>query len=187
MHGVKTAGVLRWMKSLPLFLEFEDFRVVHACWNERAIEALRRETHSGTLTDDQFISTADENNDLFDLVETTTKGPETPLPQGYAFTDKDGNVRRAVRVKWWQAHPTRWSDIAISVPDLSELPQTPPPVGASVGAYPPDAKPVFFGHYWLVGTPVVQSGNALCLDYSACKDGPLVSYRLSQPCAPLRT
>ena len=44
-------------------------------------------------------------------------------------------------------------------------------------AYPASAKPVFFGHYWLTGEPVLQSPNALCLDYSAGKDGPLVAYR----------
>jgi hypothetical protein len=45
--------------------------------------------------------------------------------------------------------------------------------------YPETAKPVFFGHYWLTGLPVLQASNALCLDYSAGRDGPLMSYGMN--------
>jgi hypothetical protein len=38
-----------------------------------------------------------------------------------------------------------------------------------------DAKPVFFGHYWLPGPPELELPNALCLDFSAGKDGPLAA------------
>lgn len=31
----------RWMETLPLVLERDDLRVVHACWNEGAVEKLR--------------------------------------------------------------------------------------------------------------------------------------------------
>jgi hypothetical protein len=43
--------------------------------------------------------------------------------------------------------------------------------------YPVGDKPVFFGHYWMSGEPELQSANALCLDYSAGTDGPLVTYK----------
>jgi len=36
---------------------------------------------------------------------------------------------------------------------------------------------VFFGHYWMTGTPKLQTPTAACVDYSAAKDGPLVAYR----------
>jgi hypothetical protein len=46
--------------------------------------------------------------------------------------------------------------------------------------YPADAPPVFFGHYWLEDkTPIVQSHNLICLDYSVVKGGSLVAYRWS--------
>jgi hypothetical protein len=31
--------------------------------------------------------------------------------------------------------------------------------------------PVFFGHYWLRGTPVISSDYAACLDFSVAKRG----------------
>jgi hypothetical protein len=40
-----------------------------------------------------------------------------------------------------------------------------------------EAKPVFFGHYWMTGSPQMLSATAACVDYSAARDGPLVAYR----------
>jgi hypothetical protein len=43
-------------------------------------------------------------------------------------------------------------------------------------AYRSDAPPVFFGHYWLRGAPILQPANALRLDYSVGLGGPLMAY-----------
>ena len=43
--------------------------------------------------------------------------------------------------------------------------------------YPVTGKPVFFGHYWLHGEPVIQRNNVCCLDYSIGKKDKLVAYR----------
>lgn len=81
-----------------------------------------------------------------------------------------------MRLQWWNTRARTWREIAISVPDPLALPDSPLPAGLTERRYPETDRPVFFGHYWLSGTPVLQAGNALCLDYSAGKDGPLVSY-----------
>jgi hypothetical protein len=39
--------------------------------------------------------------------------------------------------------------------------------------------PVFFGHDWLRGTPVISGDYAACLDYSVAKKGFLTAYRWS--------
>ena len=181
----KTADVLTWMKSLPLYLEFDTFRVVHACWNESVIGKLQAVTNGGVLSDSQFIEAADEDSKLFELVEITAKGPEARLPPRFAFKDKDGHERHHVRIKWWKQGAVKWADIAISVPDPSELPDTTLPAHVISDVYPSKAKPIFFGHYWLTGDPCLQADNALCLDYSAGKDGPLVSYGLTPGRAPI--
>ncbi|MBW0158396.1 metallophosphoesterase [Sedimentimonas flavescens] len=178
LGGAGTRDLIAWMKSLPLFLEFDTFRVVHACWDEARISELRAHTPNGILNDDQFIAAADPTTQLFDLVETATKGPEYPLPGGWGFHDKDGTWRDQVRIRWWAQNATSWAEIAASVPDLSDLPTAPPPKDILERSYPQGAKPVFFGHYWLTGDPELQAPNALCLDYSAGKTGPLVSYQM---------
>ena len=64
----------------------------------------------------------------------------------------------------------------MSVPDINALPDASLPDNLLRAAYPIDDKPVFFGHYWMSGEPELQSTNALCLDYSAGTNGPLVTY-----------
>jgi hypothetical protein len=177
--GSPEAGdAIAWMKTLPLFLEFDDFRVVHACWDEAHIDDLRVLNKEGRLSEDQFVQAATKGGELFQRVETVTKGPELALPEGYSITDKDGTIRHDIRLQWWKQKGARWSDIAISVPDLSQLPQTAAPDAVLASSYSPAAKPVFCGHYWLSGAPVLQAPNVLCLDYSAGRDGPLVTYSI---------
>jgi hypothetical protein len=174
----RTMAVVDWMKTLPLFLEFPGFRVVHACWNEAAISRLKAQSPQGRLTADQFVLAGRRDDPLCEIVDTVTKGPEVPLPDGTAFTDKDGTRRTSVRLQWWRNNARTWADLAISVPDPAQLPQSSIPDEVMVSMYPSDAKPVLFGHYWRSGTPHLQAPNALCLDYSAGTDGPLVSYAL---------
>ncbi len=173
-----TAEAISWMKTLPLFLELDGFRAVHACWDEQRIEKLKSKTASGVLSEAQFIAAADATHPLNALVEAVTKGPEAPLPEGYSFADKDGNERTEVRVKWWKSNGESWADVTMSVPDPSALPTSPLPKNITALAYPETSKPVLFGHYWMTGTPRMQAPNALCLDYSAGKDGPLMAYTM---------
>ena len=100
-----TAGVVNWMRSLPLYLEFPHFRLVHACWDEARIAQLDALTNRGVLNEAQFIQAANLDDPLNDLVETIAKGPEATLPKGYSMTDKDGTIRREVAGKagrMWQ-------------------------------------------------------------------------------------
>ena len=43
--------------------------------------------------------------------------------------------------------------------------------------YRENEKPIFFGHYWLKGSPSIYRENVVCLDYSVAKRGKLVAYR----------
>jgi hypothetical protein len=42
-----------------------------------------------------------------------------------------------------------------------------------------ESAPVFFGHYWLDGSPTITAPNAACLDFSVAKKGYLTAYRWS--------
>jgi len=44
--------------------------------------------------------------------------------------------------------------------------------------YPPDAPPVFVGHYWMEGEPGPLKPNVACIDYSAVKYDKMVAYRM---------
>jgi len=105
------AEAISWMRSLPLYKEFDGFRAVHACWSEPAIAELADISTDGLLSENQFIDAANETNALFALAETVTKGPEVALPDGFSFSDKDGTRRHDVRVKWWSDRARYWPDI----------------------------------------------------------------------------
>ena len=76
----------------------------------------------------------------------------------------------------WNRCPRSLEYAALLPDDIRErLPAT-PLVTDSRTPYD-NAKPVFFGHYWMTGVPAMQTATAACVDYSAAKDGPLVAYR----------
>jgi hypothetical protein len=109
-------------------------------------------------------------------MEGLTKGLEIRLPDGHSFLDQSGIERHEVRTKWWQTAPRTYRDVAIvtdgqghCVPDEALRP--------SYCAAPVEGTPVFIGHYWMSGTPKLQSPKVACVDYSAAKNGPLVAYR----------
>jgi hypothetical protein len=177
LGALQTKDVLEWMRGLPLFIETEGFRAVHAAWIQPAIDDLRRQTAVGVFSEVQLIRAGRKGDALYDLAEAVAKGPEARLPHPHSFEDKGGKVRHHVRVKWWSADAQNWRQVAMSAPNINQLPDGPLPDDLLTSIYPADAKPVFFGHYWMSGEPELQSANALCLDYSAGTVGPLVTYR----------
>lgn len=173
----RTAEWIDWMAGLPLFLEWDGLRAAHASWRAGTITALREAAPEGVLDRGQLIAAAHEGDPLHDLAEEVLKGPEHRLPEGFSFRDKGGHERRDVRLRWWASGAGGWRDVALSVPDPSDLPDAPVPAELAAQGHGAQEPPVVFGHYWLMGAPVLQAPNALCLDYSAGADGPLATYR----------
>jgi hypothetical protein len=106
------------MATLPLFLETDGFRAVHACWDEAMIAELITVTNNGVLTEGQITQAADKRDPLWRLVETVTKGPEVPLPMGYSFQDRTARsaARCASRGGGVERHPGRISRCPSPIP-----------------------------------------------------------------------
>jgi hypothetical protein len=167
---------LSWFGSLPIFLDLPDFRVVHACWDQQHIDWLS-ENYTGMSRDFLTLACDREHPDkVYHMVEDTLKGKEYKLPKGLSFTDKDGTVRNECRLRWWAGaeERTQYGQVLMECPE--ELRKTAIADASGILEYR-DAKPVFFGHYWLKGKPVPTDANAICLDYSVAKDGILVACR----------
>lgn len=170
---------INWFATLPLWLDVGPFRVIHACWSDAAVDRLRSFAPEGMLPYEQLICSGRKSDPLHSDVCLLTKGPEIKLPEGGAFRDGGGHVRDEVRLAWWRRNVSTWREAVVSVPDPSELPDSPISEDASALLYPEDAKPLFFGHYWMTGSIALEAPNAICLDYSAARGGPLISYRFS--------
>lgn len=166
-----------WFKTLPLFYETENFRAVHACWDDKNIDFLKQHLNNNRLTDELIHQSVKRGTALNDVIEQTLKGKEIKMPDGMDFMDKDGTKRKHIRIKWWE-DPTTMTYKEISVESLENLPDT--PVDLSLlkdkNYYQRTDKAVFFGHYWLKGKPLLYKQNICCLDYSVAKGGYLVAY-----------
>jgi len=168
------ASYLDWFRTLPLWLDLDGLRVVHACWDETRMAQI-----TGPVTDEFLSAACLAGGTLFEPVEAILKGKEMRLPPGATFRDKDGHERLATRVKWYeppQGHTYRTYAMA-SEPIPSDEPLPEEVVRAAV-PYPADAKPVFVGHYWLSGRrPALLRHNIACVDWSVAKGGFLCGYR----------
>jgi len=170
--------MLTWFRGLPLALEGDRWRCVHACWHPTRLEALERRGEGWYLPADRWVEAARKHAPEYHAVETLLKGPEHTLPQDGFFLDKDGHRRTEARIRWWESEPATLAD-ALLFPRLPEgLDPNAPYENDDHPAYPADARPVFFGHYWRSGDVVPERPNAVCLDYSIGKGDRLAAYRL---------
>jgi hypothetical protein len=169
------AMYIDWFKTLPLWMETNDLRAIHATWDQPVIDRLSELLPDALLTDQAIQESSVEGTELYNLIEVALKGKEIEMPAGQHFNDKDGHKRHHIRIKWWlDPASTTYRDISV-IPMDDKLPET-PVMMSDTGYYRSGDKPVFFGHYWLKGEPVVQTDNVCCLDYSVAKGGQLVAY-----------
>ena len=156
-----------WFLTLPLWLEVDGLRLVHACWDQDAIDTIAKRRPDGRLTADDLEEVADKEKPtaFAAAVEMLTSGPEVPLPNGHSFHDSKGKNREKVRIAWWRAATGTWREVALSVPDLEELPDEPIAGTESLSIYPESSPPVLFGHYKIWDTPRIDHSHASCLDF----------------------
>lgn len=171
---------IEWFKTLPLFYETDDFRAVHACWDNDTINYLRSVLVNDRLTDELIVRSTNRTEPLYDAIEVTLKGKEMDLPDGQHFFDKEGTRRKEFRIRWWE-DPAISTYKNISVHPIDQLPDTAIDVSVlkNPAFYSASEKPVFFGHYWLDGNPALYNSNVCCLDYSVANRGKLVAYRFN--------
>ena len=176
LNNYETDETINWFCSLPLFIEFSSFRVVHAYWTKQAITFLRTLNDKGIFSRNFYIENNSKKNSAYFAVELLTKGPEARLPDNSFFIDKTGVRRYWTRLAWWRYGAMSWRDLSLSVPNINEIPDTDFKNWNKIDLYPKNEIPVFFGHYWMTYPPNIETNNALCLDYSAGTTGPLISY-----------
>jgi calcineurin-like phosphoesterase family protein len=168
---------VRWFRSLPVWLELSGLRVVHACWHEPSRAALLPFLdEDGRFTEAGFRESYRRGSKAHTAADILLKGPEQRLPEGVHFFDKDGHKREEVRLRWWDQDATTFRKAALGLDGREdELPDSKLPRDFRYR----ESTPVFFGHYWLNGSPGLTAPNAACLDFSVAKKGYLTAYRWS--------
>jgi len=172
---------LNWFTDLPLFLEYEHFRVVHACWDQAMIDEYQQRYGGNHITREMLPESVNTESFLYKFLDRMLRGTSLKLPDGRSMTAKDGMVRQFFRTKFWADSPEKYSDVVFQpdpLPEDIEHGILSREEKEQLLFYGPEEKPLFIGHYWMQGIPAPIVPNIACLDYSAVKYGRLVAYRM---------
>lgn len=172
-------STIEWFKTLPVYLDLPELRVVHACWHPEHLKKVGQYTDEhGCLRPAAWVASSRKGSEPYETIETLLKGLEITLPEGHFFHDKEKNKRTEIRTKWWETGNITYRDLAM-VPgsEIEKIPHD--PVGEHILPGYDGEKPVFVGHYWLRGEPAPLSDHIACLDYSVAgqRGGKLCAYR----------
>ena len=173
---------IEWMRRLPMWMESDRLRAVHASWcgDSAGLLADLVTPHGGVLAEPAMQATCEPGTAPFRAVERLLKGHEIALPAGVELTDPEGSPRRHIRAKWFESPIGRtYRNYAMTVDDsFPEVEIAADAEGADFVPYGRDERPILVGHYWMQGDrPTRLANNVACLDWSLARGGPIVAYR----------
>jgi len=169
---------IKWMRTLPMFLEFDGIRIVHACWRDENIQLLKEDLVEPKLRKKQLKLIGGNGNSLAKAFWETCKGIDFQLPKDLLIFDSEGCAHRSFRSRWWE-NPKGMTFKGLSYESRFELPdyQIPPEIAAHRDPYPDSAPIVFFGHYCIRNGSNIVKPNICCLDSCVSRTGKLTAYR----------
>tara|TARA_R110000796_G_scaffold220641_1_gene336724 strand:- start:478 stop:1494 length:1017 start_codon:yes stop_codon:yes gene_type:complete len=173
---------LAWFKTIPLCLEIDGIRVVHACWDQKLIDELKQRRPDQCMDTEFLVESTDPTTQAYQILDRLTRGPHVSLPEGIAIHSGDGFTRKSFRAHFWAQDPQQWGDVVFqpdNLPGDLETRELTAEERQQLSYYGPEEPPLFIGHYWCEGIPSLPARNIACLDYSAVKYGRLVAYRWS--------
>lgn len=170
--------LIKWLRSLPIFLELDEFRVVHACWDHKAIELLKKENPKNCLSKEFLRKIYFNKGKVFKATMLLLKGRVFNLPNDMILKDGYGFKRSSYRIRWWEPmNGKSFEDISFG--NRFKLPKYAIPfqLDVDIPLYSENEKPVFFGHYCLGNDAGVVRNNLCCVDACVANGGALLSYR----------
>ena len=174
---------LDWFRHMPLYLEFEHFRAVHACWDTQLIVQMKEQGISDLSDDDLLHGSVERDSFEWLVTDRLLRGTQLHLPNDEVMVTVEGFRRHMYRTRFWGDRPYCHRDVVFQPDPLPEHIASKPLTQVEhdqILHYGSEEKPLFIGHYWRQGEPTTITDNIVCLDYSAVKDGKLVAYRMDQ-------
>ena len=171
-------GYLKWMRTLPIHLDFGKFRVVHAYWNDEYAELIEQYRKEGRFRKNVLALMCDANHPLGNAVIKSTKGIEINLPNDLIIKDSNSNRRSNFRIKWWESAENK-TFYELSYGNKFRLPDytIPKQLLFPYAQYTEDKPLVFFGHYCMNKENMMPKKNVCCIDSCIANGGFLAAYR----------
>jgi hypothetical protein len=169
---------LKWFRTLPLFLDLGNIRVVHACWNDDHIKQIRETLTDAKISKPILREIALNESPFSRSFWETVKGVDFQLPRNLLVFDDDGRAHRSFRMKWWE-NPEGKTFKDVSMESRFELPAytIPKEIVTYRSPYSANNPIIFFGHYSLVDNPGILCDNICCVDSGVSRSGKLLAYR----------
>jgi len=169
---------LKWMRTLPMFLDFGAIRVIHACWDDNNIKQLRDNITEPKLTKTILREIALNGTKFAKSFWESCKGVDFQLPRDLLIFDEEGRPHRSFRMKWWDV-PEGKTFRDVSLESRFDLPAytIPREIIPFRKPYPENDPIVFFGHYCLKECYGIMTDNLCCVDSCVTRTGNLVAYR----------
>lgn len=168
---------VKWLRTLPLYLDLKELRVVHAYWNDEHILKLNHLYKNGRLRKKRLKEIIDPKSPLHRATMQTIKGIE--LPQIQNGIVHRNNRRNRHKIKWWKkknykralrSNPYFSFTTGLNLKELA----------SNYTSYPMNAPPLFIGHYNIESDNFILAPNICCVDVSITKKGRLAAYRFSR-------
>lgn len=171
---------LKWMRTLPFFLDLGDIRVAHAYWNDSEIAKLEEYLPKGRLKKKFLREMHEQRPDMAGIVYKLLKGLEYKTPKDLIIKCSKGLSRKVFTLNWW-TNPENKTFRQLYFGSKFVLPEYTFPVelAPSYEPYDPSLPIVFFGHYCLPGGAEIVQQNICCVDSCVDTTGKLSAYRWS--------
>lgn len=169
---------IKWLRTLPLHLDFGAFRVVHAYWNDELINLIEEYRPHGKFKKSALKLMANINHPLCNAINRVTKGIEFRLPDDLIIKDSTNIRRNNFRIKWWES-PKGKTFHELSYGNKFKLPDytVPEQILFPFHIYEADEPMVFFGHYCMGKELLNPKSNICCVDACIANGGALAAYR----------
>jgi len=177
-HKEELKSHLKWLRTLPMFLDFGDIRVIHACWDDKNVKLIKEAITEPKLSKPILREIALNETRFSASFWESCKGVDFQLPKDLLVFDDDGRPHRSFRMKWW-ANPEGKTFNEISLESRFALPAytIPNEIIQKRKPYPPNDPIVFFGHYCLNQCCGILTENLCCVDSCVTRTGKLLAYR----------
>ncbi len=169
---------IKWLRTLPIHLDFGFFRVVHAYWHDEFANLTEQYRTGGKFKRSVLKLMSDINHPLGKAVMQSTKGVEFNLPNDLLIKDSNNNRRSNFRIKWWETVDNK-TFYELSYGNKFRLPDytIPEQLHFPYKVYGEEEPMVFVGHYCVDKKDMIPQENICCVDSCVANGGFLAAYR----------